>query len=282
MIIERTVWDGLDAVLLQTETVRLVAVTAVGPRIAWFSKPEGENLLYWDRDAVRRGEWRLYGGHRVWLTRPLADESEDAYMPDNDPCAVTLLADGMDACAPASPTRRVARGLRVRALPDGSVSVVTYARNDGDMLFSCGLWAPTCVPATRPIEIPLGCGDATATWDVVHLAIPRVFAGNVTRLDDECVVIRDNTMILIPAGRCVKRCVRGEQGIVRLRCEGFAFQKETRFQPDARYPLRGCNLAAFIGEGNCMAELETYGGERAVKPGETLAHEEIWRLADDA
>ncbi len=174
----------------------------------------------------------------------------------------------------------MARGLCIRALPGGGVSVRSCLRNEGDMLYSAGVWAPTCVVADKPIEIPLGCPEPNPTWDVVYMAIPRVFAGNVTRLDDESVSVHGSTLTLTPRGSCVKRCVRAEQGTVQLRCKGYVFRKRAVFQPDARYPLGGCNVAAFIGAGNWMAEMETFGGERAVKPGQMLEHEEVWELVD--
>lgn len=278
MNVRKTTFDGLDAVELTTDRCRMIVLTGAGPRIAWFSKPDGENLLYWDKNGAQRGAWRLYGGHRVWLTRPMADESEDTYLPDNDPCAVTIVGDGLDVFAPPAQANRIARGMRIRALPDGRVSVTNCLRNEGDMLYAGGVWSPTCVVAERPIEIPLGSPEPDTAWDVVYMAIPRVFAGNVTRLDDDSVTMCGDVLTLTPKGRCVKRCVRAEQGVVQLRCEGYVFRKSVVFRPDARYPLRGCNIAAFIGADNWMAEMETYGGERAIKPGETAEHEEMWEI----
>ena len=282
MEMRRIEFDGLAAVELQTERWRMVAVTGAGPRIAWFSRPGGDNLLYWDRDFAKRGAWRLYGGHRVWLTRPMADESEDAYLPDNDPCRVSLAKNGLTVFAPPAAANRIARGMKIRALPDGRVRVTNCLRNEGDMLYSGGVWSPTCVVADAPVEIPLGCADASTAWDVVYMAIPRVFAGNVTKLDDDSVAIVGDTLTLTPKGRCVKRCVRAEQGVVQQRRGGTVFRKTAAFQPDARYPLGGCNIAAFIGAGNWMAEMETFGGERAIKPGETTEHDEIWEILDEA
>lgn len=278
MKIERIPFDGLEGLSIETDAFRLIAVTQIGPRIAWFSKPGGPNLLYWDRDAVTRGAWKLYGGHRVWLTRPMADESEDTYLPDNEPCKVTLFADGADLCAPASPVNRIVRGIEIRVLDGGRVRVRNYLKNEGSLIYSAGCWAPTCVTANRPIEIPLGCPEANAAWDIVYLAIPRVFAGNVTRLDDDSVAFEDDRLILTPRGRCVKRCVRAEKGIVQLRCDGYVFRKTAAFDPNARYPMNGCNVAAFIGAYNFMAEMETFGGEQTLKPGQTVDHSELWEL----
>lgn len=280
MEIQPIALNGLQGLAITTAAFRMVVITEIGPRIAWFSKPGGANLLYWDPDAVTRGAWKLYGGHRVWLTRPLADESEDTYLPDNDPCAVTYHRDGVDIAAPASPTNRIARGMEIRLLNEAQVRVRNTLHNEGTLLYAAGVWSPTCVVADKPIRIPLGCPEREPTWDVVYMAIPRVFAGNVTSLGDGSAVFSGDTLLLTPQGRCVKRCVRAEKGEIRLCCEGFDFVKRVTFHPDARYPLNGCNLAAFIGADNWMAEMETFGGERAIKPGETIGHDEIWSLED--
>ena len=280
MNIERIVFKGLEGFQIDTPTFRMVVVTQIGPRIAWFSKPNGENLLYWAPEAVKRGEWRLYGGHRVWLTRPIADESEDTYLPDNDPCAVTLLPDGVDVCAPASPVNHIARGMEIRVLDETRVQVRNYLRNEGAMIYSGGCWSPTCVVADKPIQIPLGAAEQDTTWDIVYMAIPRVFAGNTTSLEDDSVTFSGNTLILTPKGHCVKRCVRAERGVVELCCNGYVFRKTVLFAPDARYPMNGCNIAAFIGENNWMAEMETYGREQTLKPGQAIENVELWQIID--
>ncbi len=278
MKIERTSFGGLEGLLIETDALRMVAVTEIGPRIAWFSKRGGENLLYWDPDGMKRNGWRLYGGHRVWMTRPLGDESEDTYAPDNDPCRATALEDGVDLRAPASGPHSLARGMEIRVLSETSVQVRNYLQNEGSLICSGGCWSPTCVAADKPIEIPLGSADPACTWDIVHIAAPLVFAGNTSVLEDDQVTVRGNTLVLTPRGRVCKRAARAEQGVVRLRCEGYAFEKRVAFNPLARYPLGGCNVAAFIGKDNFMAEMETFGGEQPIAPGQTIENTEVWTI----
>lgn len=278
MEIKPTILGELEGLEIRTHGFRLIVITQIGPRIAWFSKPDGDNLLYWAPEGAGRGRWRLYGGHRVWLTRPLADESEDTYQPDNAPCAVALLPDGVDVCAPAPDSNRIARGMEIRVLDESRVQVRNYLRNEGTMLYSGGCWSPTCVVADKPMEIPLGSAEPNPTWDIVYMALPRVFAGNVTALGDDSAAFAGDALVLTPKGRCVKRCVRAEKGIIQLRCDGYVFRKTVPFDPGARYPMNGCNIAAFIGENNWMAEMETYGGERTIKPGQAVDHTEQWEL----
>src|SRR5437868_2148268 len=92
---------GLATIELVEHHTRLVIVHEIGPRIAWFGDLERDNLLFWDAAGVHtRGSWRLYGGHRLWTTRPGADESEEAYAPDNDRCCVRELTSGVAITAP--------------------------------------------------------------------------------------------------------------------------------------------------------------------------------------
>ncbi len=72
MPIRRTVFGGLAAVELITPQCRLIAVTELGPRIAWFSRPDGPNLLYWQPEGAARGSCTAAtacGSRAPWLTR---------------------------------------------------------------------------------------------------------------------------------------------------------------------------------------------------------------------
>src|SRR4051794_8991553 len=112
--ISKTTFSGYRAVTIETRAARMVIVTEIGPRIAFFGPRSGVNLLFWDKAKLGRGEWRVYGGHRLWTTRPMADESEEAYAADNAPCRARLGKDRVTVEAPASAGLR--RGLRIRAL----------------------------------------------------------------------------------------------------------------------------------------------------------------------
>src|SRR3954468_18264193 len=132
--------QGHAGIELVDQTTRLVIVHDVGPRIAWFGQLGGASLLFWDElGAQARGAWRLYGGHRLWTTRPDADESEETYAADNDPCRVRELADGVAVTAPPDRSR-IEKTMVVRARASGW-SIEHRLRNTGDMLWSGGAWA---------------------------------------------------------------------------------------------------------------------------------------------
>lgn len=278
MNMERTVFDGLDAVTLYAGKWQLTAVCGAGPRIAFLGERGGGNLLHWDKNGTRRGDWNLMGGHRVWLCRPMADESEDTYAADNEPCRVAYEGDRVVLTAPVFPFTRLERSLGIRVLDEGCFEVVSAIRNTSELVYSGAVWAPTCIrPEGVVIRIPLG--DPQASWDVIKVVIPRKFAGNVITAEDSQVVFQGDSMVVTSEGRLTKRCVSAPQG--RITAEfpgGVQFTKETEYVKDGAYPMGGCNLAVFIGGDNWMGELECYSVEQILRPGEEMRLTEVWRL----
>jgi len=279
--IQPTTFDGLDAIELLTPKLRLVVISALGPRIAFLGRPDGHNLLYWRNDDLGREGWRLLGGHRVWITRPGADESEDAYAADNDPCKVILRADGVRLTGGTHPFLKIERGLDIQVCDDHTLRVTSFLTNRGPMLYSGGVWAPTCTDPAGGKQYGILLGDRRQSWDIIKLVIPRNFAGHTSRVNDPQVQFNEEFMIITPQGVETKRVVMAPLGIIALSwpAEGLSFIKQSPYNPGGQYPL-GCNLAVYIGPDNFMVEMETYGEERTVLPGETIENVETWRLVD--
>lgn len=278
--VEKTVFDGFEAVKITTECLQLVLVTEVGPRIAFLGQcGTTNNLLYWNKNGVTRGDWQLRGGHRVWISRPCADESEDTYAADNEPCQVCSGDNWVEAIAPAHSFTQLERGIRVQVVNETAFKVTSFVRNAGGLIYSAGVWCPTCInPQGKIIKIPLGEPDVT--WDIVKVIIPRVFAGNTTMLEDSQVTFEGDDMVVKPSGQIMKRCVAAPQGIIAMQCpeQNLCFTKKVQYYQNAAYPLDGCNLAVFIGKDNWMGELESYSPEQAIRPGETVKHVELWSI----
>jgi hypothetical protein len=273
----------MDAVKIETERYRMIVIAEFGPRIAFWGAPGGANLLYWDKGAVSNGEWVLHGGHRVWITRPMADESPDAYLADNMPCDVDIRENRVRVESPPHPAYHIARGMEIMMLSGNTASVRNYIVNKGAMLFSGGVWSPTCVkPDDAVITIELG--QDNVSWDIVKIAIPRIFAGNTVLLNDPQVTFSETQMIVKPAGIVTKRCVCAPKGIISMKDmkSGLRFTKTSVYQPGARYPMDGCNVAVFVGADNWMAEMETFGVEQPVPPGNRIDNAEVWTLSAES
>ena len=278
--IKRIKFQGFEAVELLTPALRLVALTAMGPRIAFVGPPGGDNLLMWTPGKYRRGEWDLMGGHRLWVARPGADEAEETYATDNQACHLDTQADGFTLTAAVDPVHRTRRGVRVTLLAPDRVALDHFVRNESDMLWSGGLWTLTCtLPAKgATYTVPLGDG---AAWDYATGVAFRTWGGGHggVGFNDPQFDCTDDAMVVHPSGRENKRMLKADPGIIAMHdpVRRLVFAKHIGYQPDASYPL-GTNLAIYVGPKNFMVEMEAMGPSVTLKPGQSLGLRETWVL----
>ncbi|NLH47290.1 MAG: hypothetical protein GX444_01660 [Myxococcales bacterium] len=275
-------YEGRQAVELLTPALRLVALYEYGPRLAFFGRPGGDNLLFWNPDLPGRGEWKLRGGHRVWVTRPLGDEGEETYRPDNQPAEFSAQPDGFALTGARDPFNGTRRGLSVRVLGDAALAVDNFVRNDNDVLYSGGVWALTCTLPRAGTRYGVPVGDG-ATWDAFHMVFFRTWAGHDGVLQDPQFSFVNDVLVVDPQGKENKRMLQAPRGIMAMSCpaRGLTFAKRTGWERNGIYP-NGTNVAFYIGPGNFMVELETMGAEVTLKPGETAHNVETWVLRDGA
>lgn len=280
--ISATEWNGLPAVAVATPELELVVVTAFGPRIAHLARPGGANLLLWKPGEYTRGEWDLRGGHRVWCTRPGADENEDTYATDNAPCEVALRDDGVRVLGAENPHNRTRRGLDLHVLDAGTVRVDNLLLNTGDMLYSGGVWALTCTVPAEGTRYLVPVGDATASWDTCAMVLFREWAGHGQGgFADPQVDVRGDRIVLTPAGVENKRMVESRFGGILMShpAEDVTFAKRIAYEYGTRHALpMGTNIAFYVGPDNFMVEMETMGPEASLLPGATRCHREVWSL----
>lgn len=282
MMITELVYDGLRCVELRTDKVKMIITTEVGPRIAFYGKVNGENLLYWDKDEIKYDDWNLYGGHRVWITRPGADESQDTYLADNEECEYTIRKTGVKITSPMNAIMKIRRGMDIEVISDNEIKVTNFITNCGPMLHSGGVWSPTCTKPREGVIYSIPLGDDSLSWDIVKIIIPRKFAGNTVRIDDPQITFNSNYMLINPMGIVTKRAVYAPQGKIAMTYpkENLTFIKSSKCKRDGSYPLGGCNIAVFVGKDNFMVEMETFSEEQTIIPNETIENIETWSLID--
>jgi hypothetical protein len=282
MITKKISFDGGGALEITTARLRMVVTTEFGPRIAFLGRPGGQNLFYWHVDKVNREGWRLLGGHRVWITRPMADESEDAYAADNGPCEFEEAGGLLSVTGAAHPFLKTRRGVRIRALDENAFEVTSFVTNVGPMLYSGGVWCLTCIQPRAGMTFGIPLGDRHLDWDVVKLVFARAWAGHTSRVEDPQIRFNEEFMIVEPQGVETKRMLWAPLGALAMTwpAERLSFVKRTQSDPNAQYPL-GCNLAIYVAPDNTMVEMETCGAERTLRPGETAVNVETWRVSDE-
>ena len=280
--IKRLKFSGQAAVEIRTPQFRLVALTAKGPRIAFWGRPDGENLLLWAPGKYFRGKWELMGGHRLWISRPGADEAEETYAADNQPCTVELLPNGFTVTAAVDPVLLTQRGFTVRAVAADRVEIDHFIINRSAMLWSGGVWAITATKPTAGTTYSAPLGDGS-TWDYATVVAIRTWGHNQGRktFHDPQFELTDDSLRLIPGGVESKRMLKADRGIIGMHVpeQNLVFAKQTDYLPEGQYPL-GTNLALYTGKDSFMAEMETMGPYTTVKPGHTLKQTERWVLRD--
>jgi hypothetical protein len=272
---------GEPAVQLTTGALRLVALASRGPRIASLARKGGESILYWAPGKHRRGSWNPLGGHRLWTTRPGADECEETYRPDNQLCRLERSSGGFSLTAPVDPVTRLERGIRIQALEPERLSVEHSIRNASDMLWSGGAWGVTVtLPTARSVYLaPLG---SDAPWDVATVTVFNRWGDDRggRGFHDSQFEISDDALVLRPGGRENKRALGARPGILALHdpLRDVLFAKHAAFDARASYP-GAANLALYAGSArNFYVELETMSPLVTLQPGETLKHVETWVL----
>ncbi|OPZ25847.1 MAG: hypothetical protein BWZ02_02274 [Lentisphaerae bacterium ADurb.BinA184] len=279
MQVSKIKFEGKNAVELTTAEMRLVGVSDFGPRLAFFGTPGGANLLYWKPGKHKRGDWDLRGGHRVWVTRPGADECEDTYAPDNGPCEVAVFGNGFCLIGDRSPLNGTRRGIGVKLLNTHSVQVDSFVINDSNLLYSGGVWGLTCTVPGKGTTYGIPVGDGSP-WDAFTMVSFRKWAGQGQGgYADDQIVMREDMMVVQPKGIENKRMIQSHHGIIAMSdpASGVTFAKKIECAPVGHYPLN-TNIAFYIGPANFMVEMETMGPEQTLKPGQDLHHRETWLL----
>ena len=285
MRIKNTSFDGLKAIELKTSRVRLILVTEIGPRVAHLSsirgKSESRNLLFWDfKKKYLRKDWMLRGGHRVWGTRPGADEAEETYAPDNAACEVRIGKNGLTALAPEISSAGIRKSLSIKVLDDATFQVENVIKNTGDMLWSGGVWALTCTLPSKSCTYGIPLGDGSE-WDAFAIVTSKRWGGHSSLVNDPQVSVNENNMVIVPKGRECKRMVQAPQGLMGMTdaAERISFLKHSPYERVAQYPLN-CNISFYIGPKNFMVEMESMGPEKTLRPGEIVRNVETWGLRD--
>jgi hypothetical protein len=147
-----------NAYKLSNGTVELVVSADVGPRILFYGFRNGENLLHEvEEDVGKTGgsEFRLYGGHRLWVS----PEVERTYYPDNDPVAVSQHGHATRFTAQRErlpPGTNLQKELEIELAATGSqVRITQRIRNDDTRSTALAPWSPTMMRAGGRAILPL-------------------------------------------------------------------------------------------------------------------------------
>jgi hypothetical protein len=270
---------------LSNGTVELAVLADVGPRVIHYGFAGGENQFYEcdEQAGLRDGdEFRLYGGHRLWVWPEVAR----TYYPDNRPVAVNTTPTGAVFLAPIeaeSPGTFLQKRVAIELSERGSHVRLTHSiTNHSDTETQLAPWTPTLMfPGGRGI-LPF---PPRSAMDKDHFqSVSPLTLWSFTDFTDSRWVIGQEFLQLIqqekPTGRFPEQMSglfnpAGWGAYVR---SGNLFLKRTEVIAGARYPDYGCNFELFTNSE--FLELETLGALVTLPPGASTHHCEDWYLFD--
>jgi hypothetical protein len=271
---------------LSNGLIDLVVLTEVGPRVAFFGLSSGVNQLHEiaEQNGLTGGsEFRIYGGHRLWVSPEVAR----TYYPDNHPVSVETGVDSVVFTAPPEddpPGEGLRKQIEISLEPGAAhATLVHRIRNCSRQTTELAPWAitvmagggkailplPPRAPFSSQTLLPTG---GLILWPYTDLADPRWTIGT------KYLQLRQQAS---SAFRFQEQMggIYSPLGWAAYFRGGHLFVKRADVVPGAPYPDFGCNLEVFTDPHSL--EVETLGPLVTLAPGEEVVHREDWWLFSD-
>jgi hypothetical protein len=272
-----------QALRICNDSVQLIVLTQVGPRILFFGFLGEENEFHEvPEHSGMSGDqiFRVFGGHRLWVS----PEVQRTYYPDNVPVTVRTEGDAFIFTAPpesAPPGTNLQKEIEIRLADTGARVAITHRiRNLGPESTEMAPWALSVMAAggtailPLPPRAPMSSGrllpeGVLALWCYTDLADPR------WRIGTSYIQLQQASN---SGGKFQEQMagIFNPFGWGAYFRRGHLFVKKTSVVKNAKYPDFGCNFELYTDPHSL--ELETLGPLSTVKPGDTVEHTEHWWL----
>jgi hypothetical protein len=283
MIEKLTFLDYPNCLRLSNGTVDLIVSTDFGPRILFYGLTGGENILGLHPDArveTAIGEWRPYGGHRLWMA---PENMPLSYAPDNAPVEVFEENElSTRFLSPIEEAARIQKEISVTLDETGSDAVVEHRiTNQGDREIELSAWALTIMRAGGAAVVPNETfkpyGPETllpvrsfAVWSYTDFTDPR------WQFEKDFIRLRVDESLPDPQ----KFGVTNSRGWAAYEWENLLFVKRFDFIENADFPDLNSNTEIYTAGG--FAEVETLSPLVKLAPHESIVHTETWQLFENA
>lgn len=272
-----------NALSVCNDTVRLIVLTDVGPRVLFYGFIDGPNEFHEvsEHDGLVGGDvFRSYGGHRLWVS----PEVEHTYYPDNVQVRISRREGAIVLTAPLESTPLGAdlqKEIQLNLDQIGTHLTVTHrVINKGNALAEIAPWAISVMARGGKAILPLPPRatiskdrlqpeGVLALWPYTDLKDPRWTIGT------KYIQLKQDAH---PKGRFKEQMVGiyNPSGWGAYFRDGNLFVKRSKVQTEAKYPDYGCNFEIYTEPD--FLELETLGPLQSLAPGETALHIEDWWL----
>lgn len=279
--IEKTTLIGLpDCLRLANGEIEVIVTTAAGPRILHYAFVNGENIfgLYPEKKVeTALGEFKPYGGHRLWIAPERMPES---YAPDNSSVEYDFdeTKNSIRLIQSVESAAEMRKEMSVTLDAEGSgVSVRHKITNCGAETIETAPWAITIMrggEASIPNQPYAPHGDETllparnlALWSYTNLSDSRWrFCENFIRLRVDA-----------EKNEATKIGVSNKEGWTEYQKGELKFIKRFDYIEGADYPDMNSNNELFT-QGDYL-EIESLAPLAKLSPGESAEHLERWELS---
>jgi hypothetical protein len=272
-----------DAWRISNDTVELIVLADVGPRIVRYGFCGDDNVFFEvpaDAGLMGGSDFRLYGGHRLWAWPEVAR----TYFPDNRPVSVSQAKDSLRFTSPiedVAPGTHLQKQIEVTLDASGTRLRVSHSiANHGSDATQLAVWCPTMMRAGGRAILPL---PPRAAMDPEHYqSVGPLTLWSFTDFTDSRWILGSEFIQLRQQRKSSGRFAEQMSGVFNPAGWGAYFSDGTLFVKRAvpvargRYPDFGCNFEIFTNPE--FLELETLSPIVELKPGASACHAETWAL----
>lgn len=259
---------------LSSGELEIIATADVGPRIIYFGKKGGRNLLkIFEDEAGRTGdkEYHIYGGHRVWAA---PEDPVLSYIPDNDPVEFNIDENKRSiSLKPADDGSGLGKSMELRVDTNGGFVIRNKIVNVSGDFVDIASWGITAF-------VPGGVGIMPLVRETEkELQLRSDFSLNLwhyTDLSDPAFEWHKNAIVLHQS-KCLAPQKIGcylEKPVLAYKLgEDLIIKKMINsYKSGKGYPDRGSNAEIYLNTE--LLELEFLSEWKTLAPGESVYHEE--------
>ncbi|MEP7142669.1 MAG: hypothetical protein ABI707_07355 [Ferruginibacter sp.] len=266
-----------NCIRLFNAEIELIITTDIGPRIVRMGFISKQNFFYLAPEHAGKtggSEWKIYGGHRLWLA---PEEIDLSYYPDNDPVSYRVEPNSIKVTQSKEITTGIVKEMEVSLLHGSNrITVLHRLINQGTGEIEVAPWAISALAGNGRAIIPqepFGEGNeyllparSLALWQYTKMNDPRWSWG------EKYIQAHQN-----PAHNTEQKIgILNKQGWCAYALNGELLIKKFPCIPGALYPDYMCNNEVYINEN--LLEIETLGPLTKLQHGASIEHVEHWLL----
>lgn len=263
--------------------IELKVTTDIGPRIIFFGKRGGENIMfedeqdsinksgeYFEKNLPGKGGWHIYGGHRLWKS----PEDMATYYPDNSQVDVQILDDGAIFTSEVELNTKLKKSMKITMQENGEVEIVHAFTNCGDAPTSkISLWTLNVLDKGAVTTIKM------STEDTGFLPNRNLVYWSYSDINDSRIKVSQDKVVI--SWKDIKEAFKIGSTVVKpveVVTKGMLFTVRGQYEDGAEYPDFSCNVEVYTN--NFMMEVETISDMECIGAGQTKTHIENWTLTE--